>query len=303
MLAAVAQLHAELHGALEAVFVVDGSPDRSYELLREQLPRCVFTSQLLLLSRNFGSFAAIRAGLSAGRGQTFAVMAADLQEPPELVVRMQHMLTHEPYDVVVGQRVSRHDPFLSGLMSKAFWWLFRRTVMPEMPAGGVDIFACNAVFRSDLLRLSEHHSSLVAQVFWLGYRRGTIPYTRQVRQHGVSAWTMRKKLRYLSDSIFSFTDLPIRALIFLGGSVAMVSGIFGLLVAISRIMGLITVSGYSITILAIIFLGASNLLAVGLVGSYAWRAYENTKQRPLHVLMRQHDFPAQPAQHEIQGVG
>jgi glycosyltransferase involved in cell wall biosynthesis len=302
-LAAVTQLHADLNGALEAVFVVDGSPDKSYALLHEQLPKCSFASQLLLLSRNFGSFAAIRAGLAAGRGQTFAVMAADLQEPPELVVRMQHLLAHEPYDVVVGQRISRNDPFLSGLLAKAFWWLFRRTVMPEMPPGGVDIFACNAAFRSDLLRLSEHHSSLVAQVFWLGYRRGTVPYTRQVRQHGVSAWTLRKKLRYLSDSIFSFTDLPIRVLIFLGGSVATMSGLFGLLVVISRMMGFIAVSGYSITMLAIIFLGASNLLAVGLVGSYAWRTYENTKQRPLHVLMRQHEFAAQPAQHQARGVG
>lgn len=290
LLAAVALLHDELRGAFEAVFVVDGSPDASYALLRDQLPTCRFPSQLLLLSRNFGSFSAIRAGLEAGLGTTFAVMAADLQEPPELVLKMQHKLSHEPYDVVVGQRVSRDDPYFSGLSAKVFWWLYRRTVVPEMPPGGVDIFACNRVFRDDLLRLSEHHSSLVAQVFWLGYRRGTIPYSRQLRQHGTSAWTLRKKLKYLSDSIFSFTDLPIRALIFLGGSVAAASGLFGLMVLICRMMGLITVTGYSVTILAIIFLGASNLLALGLVGSYAWRTYENTKQRPLHVLMRQHAF-------------
>src|SRR5690606_37671801 len=118
--------------------VVDGSPDRSYEILREALPSQKFASQLILLSRNFGSFMAIRMGLQYGNGERFAVMAADLQEPPELVERIEHALRTEPVDVVVGARIARHDPVISRLLSRVFWGLYRRYVVKDMPPGGID---------------------------------------------------------------------------------------------------------------------------------------------------------------------
>ena len=85
-----------------------------------------------------------------------------------------------------------------------------------MPLGGVDVFACNAAVRSSILELEEANSSLVGQLLWIGYRRTTVGYERLPRSEGKSAWTFAKKLRYLSDSIFSFTDLPIRFLLFVG---------------------------------------------------------------------------------------
>jgi hypothetical protein len=171
-----------------------------------------------------------------------------------------------------------------------FWSLYRRYVLPEMPPGGVDIFACNRAFRDQLLQLEESHSSLVAQVFWLGFRRKTISYTRRERQHGKSAWTFRKKLSYLMDSVFAFTDLPIRALIRGGALATLLSALIGVIVVVGRLTGQIAVPGYAATMLVIVFFGALNLLALGILGSYAWRAYENTKARPLHVVLRTHAF-------------
>lgn len=285
LLAAVAQLaRSEAHG-FECVFVVDGSPDRCYELLRDRLPAQPFASQLLLLSRNFGSFSAIRAGLEAARGDCFAVMAADLQEPPELVAAMSSALHEDQADVVIGLRNSRTDPFFSKWMAKAYWGLYRRYVVPEMPPGGVDIFGCNAKFRDSLLKLRERHSSLVAQVFWLGYRRKFISYDRRPRVHGTSAWSFRRKLDYMLDSVFAFTDLPIRLLLRAGFAVAIASGFFGAVLVAARLMGYIAVPGYVMLMLATIFFGALNLFALGVVGSYAWRAYENGKERPLHVVL------------------
>jgi len=277
-------------GALEAVLVVDGSPDRSYELLREALPRQPFPSRLVLLARNFGSFAAIRAGLAAGSGDAFAIMAADLQEPPELVLEMNKVLREDDADVVIGVRDGRGDPLTSRIPAQLFWSLYRRFVVPQMPPGGVDIFACNRAFRDQLLELGESHSSLVAQVFWLGYRRRFVPYTRRERQHGKSAWTFRKKLAYLMDSVFAFTDLPIRILIRGGALATLLSLVIGMMVVVARLTGQIVVPGYAATILVIVFFGALNLLALGILGSYAWRAYENTKARPLHVVLRSHAF-------------
>ena len=288
LLDAVESLHEEIGSNFEAVFVVDGSPDASYMLLRDKLPGRTFTSQLLALSRNFGSFAAIRAGLHAARGDIFAIMAADLQEPPKLILEMHRVLSNGEADIAIGTRSSREDLLIDRLSSGLFWWLYRRYVIPDMPVGGVDIFACTRSFRDELLALQEHHTSLVGQVFWLGYRRVLIPYRRVARKHGKSSWTLRRKLDYMLDSIFAFTDLPIRLLIGVGGSAALLSGMLALSVVVLRILGRIPVPGYAMTMLMLIFFGALNLFALGVVGSYAWRTYENSKGRPHHLVLRQH---------------
>ena len=106
-------LHEALDGALEVVLVVDGSPDCSYAVLQKQLPASGLRAKLLLLTRNFGAFAAVRAGLQYANGDFFAVMAADLQEPPELVLQMQECLAAGSADVVVAERATRSDPLLS----------------------------------------------------------------------------------------------------------------------------------------------------------------------------------------------
>jgi glycosyltransferase involved in cell wall biosynthesis len=299
LLDAVEGLWGRLQGRMETVFVIDGSPDRSYEILRDALPARPFPSELILLSRNFGAFAAVRCGLAAGRGERFAVMAADLQEPPELVERMDAVLREGGTDVVVGVREGRDDPAVSRVASRLFWHLYRRYVVPEMPPGGVDVFGCNLAFREALLQLGESHSSLVAQIFWLGFRRQLIPYQRRARQHGVSAWTLRKKLNYLMDSVFAFTDLPVRLLIRGGLLGAGFAGLFGIAVALARMSGAIAIPGYAMTAILIVFFSALNLLGLGIVGSYAWRAYENSKGRPLAVPMRSERFggPGENARH------
>jgi glycosyltransferase involved in cell wall biosynthesis len=293
LLRVVADLNRQLAGTLETVFVVDGSPDRCYEILRESLPKCSFQSTLALLSRNFGSFAAIRTGLQLGHGDRFVVMAADLQEPPELVLEMDRVLRDEAIDVVVAAREARNDPATARIPAQIFWSLYRRYVVPEMPPGGVDVFGCNRDFAEALLKLEERHSSLIAQIFWLGYRRKCISYIRRQREHGKSAWTLRKKIDYLMDSVFSFTDLPIRLLISVGGTTAILSGMFGIVVFVAKILGYISVPGYAMTILSIVFLNAVNLFGLGIVGSYAWRAYENTKARPIAIPMRVENFGQQ----------
>jgi len=286
LLAELQGLHQALAGALEVVFVVDGSPDRCHELLRTLLPRTGLDATLVLLTRNFGAFAAVRMGLQQARGDTFAVMAADLQEPPELVLRMQAVLADGAVDVVVAERTLRHDPFWQRWQAALFWSLYRRYVVPEMPPGGVDIFACNRAFRDALLDLGESRSSLIAQIFWLGFRRAGVPYERQPRRHGQSAWTWRKKLAYLADSVFAFTDLPVRLLTRVGALGLLVAAVLGVVVLFGKLSGLIGVPGYAMTLIAILFFGAFNLLSLGIVGTYAWRAYENTKQRPQAIALR-----------------
>lgn len=288
---AIESIRAEAGVGFEAVFVVDGSPDRSYARLLDRLPGAGFASRLITLTRNFGAFSAIRVGLEAARGRHIAVMAADLQEPPSLVLEFHRLLGTGAHDVVFGVRERRDDPWSSALASRVFWWTYRRLVIPDVPPGGVDVFAVTHVFRDRLVALGESNSSLLAQLFWLGGRRAFAPYARAKRHHGRSAWTLRKKLRYFADSVFAFTDLPVRLLIGLGMASLVVAIVLGLVTLAARLTGLVDVPGYAGTMLVILFFGALNALGLGVVGTYAWRAFENTKARPLALVQTDDSFP------------
>ena len=275
----------ELRIKVEVVFVVDGSPDDSHARLTQELPAAPFASQLLVHSRNFGSFAAIRTGLQAAGGEYYAVIAADLQEPPELALQFLDRLLTGQYDVVVGCRENRRDPIGTRLASDIFWRLYKRFIIHDIPEKGVDVFGCNRAFRDRLLTLGEANSSLVGLIFWLGFRRAEVMYERRERQHGKSAWTLKKKVNYLLDSVFSFTDLPIRLLSVFGLFGVIVSVLLGIIVLIAKFFGGIAVPGYAATLLTVVFFGALNSLGLGIIGNYAWRAFENTKGRPLAVVM------------------
>lgn len=284
LLAALSTLQQSLKASLEVVFVVDGSPDKSYLLLASALQSVPFPSQLLALSRNFGSFAAIRQGMVAARGRCCAVMAADLQEPPELVASFVEILGTDEADVVFGTRSGRSDGLISGFLSDLFWGTYRRLVIPDIPKGGVDIFACNQLVRKAVLQIEEPNSSLVAQLFWVGYRRKFVPYARRRREKGTSAWKLGRKFRYMLDSIFSFSDFPVFILLWGGGIGVAVSIIVGVVTIAARMLGLIQVPGYSTIILLQLFFSSLLLLTQGIIASYLWRAFENTKRRPLSLV-------------------
>jgi glycosyltransferase involved in cell wall biosynthesis len=281
----------DLDGALEAIFVVDGSPDASLLLLRRLLSENRrFSSQLIALSRNFGSFSAVRAGLAVAEGDYIAMMAADLQEPISLIRDFFRGLAGGEHDIAIGMRVARDDPVRDMLPARVFWWLFRRLVQPEVPPGGVDVFGCTRQVASHLLRLEESHTSLVGLLYWVGFRRLEVPYERQPRLVGTSGWGFRRKVRYLLDSIFSFTDLPITVIMLLGAIGVAVSTVWSIVIITAWAVGTINVPGYTPLMLALFFVTSTILIALGLVGSYVWRTYENSKGRPSVVPMTHERF-------------
>jgi glycosyltransferase involved in cell wall biosynthesis len=287
----ISDLIAALHnlpfcaGELEVIFVVDGSPDRSSAMLAERLPKASFAWQLIELSRNFGSFAAIRQGLALARGQFFAVMAADLQEPPELAVRFFNELKSDRCDLVVGVRSIRSDPFFTRMTSALYWRLYRTFVMPDVPTNGVDVFACNSRFRAALLNLEERSSFLIGQLFWLGFRRQEMTYERRPRTAGKSAWTLRRRFAYMLDNLFAFSDLPITLLLWLGAIGMSISVVASIVILSAWSLGWVDVRGYVPIMLALMFFGFLQVLGQGILGCYTWRVSENTKKRPLSIIL------------------
>jgi glycosyltransferase involved in cell wall biosynthesis len=290
LLERLAGLAGDLDGPMEAVFVVDGSPDNSLALLRGLLPTSGLRAQLVTLSRNYGALSATRAGVQVARGDYIAMMAADLQEPVSLVEDLFARLTTGDYDVAVGVRTGRDDPALSSLFAKAFWGFYRRFVQKDVPAGGVDMFGCTRQVAGELLRLDESHTSLVGLLYWLGFRRAEVPYARQEREPGKSGWSFRRKLRYMTDSVFSFTDLPITLLLTGGVLGVLGSLVAGIAVFAAWASGNVEIEGYTPLMLTLLLLCSSILLALGIVGSYVWRTYENSKGRPTSIVMSHETF-------------
>lgn len=292
LLSSLAKLLGSLSERTEIVFVIDGSPDRSYELLRAKLPSFPYPTQLIQHSRNFGSFQAVRTGMAAAKGELIGAIAADLQEPPELMAKSFAMLASGKADVVMGVRERRDDPWLRTFFSNLFWRLYRRFVNPDMPAGGVDCFACNRMVSQALLSIRESNSSLIAQLFWLGFRRAFVPYDRQRREAGRSSWTFIKRLRYMLDSIISFTDLPIMVIMWVGLLTFCGASLYSALLLRAWLYGEIHVPGYTALMLVVIIFGSLILFTQGLIGLYVWRAFENTKHRPLSLISDHETFDA-----------
>jgi hypothetical protein len=148
--------------------------------------------------------------------------------------------------------------------------------------------------RDLLLSFNETNSALIGQLFWVGFRRNTVPYVRRRRIHGRSAWSIERKIRYMWDSVYSFSDLPIRLLMWIGATGIVLAGLLGITVVVARISGAVPVPGYAATVITVLFFGALNTLGLGIVGTYAWRTFENTKARPLSIVAARYEFRASP---------
>ena len=227
LLAELVKLAGRVTGEFEVVFVVDGSPDRCLQILRETLPSLPLRTQLLSLSRNFGSFAAIAAGLERARGDCMAVMAADLQEPPELVLQFFEVLGSRRcrYRLRSARRAARtrgcpkSHPTCSGLSTGSSW---SRTCR----AGGVDMFGCTREVRDRLLQLQGIHSNLIALLVLARLSPRVHCLRTPARASRVRApGRLARKLRYGLDSIFNFTDLPIQLLLWAGADCAAACGL------------------------------------------------------------------------------
>jgi polyisoprenyl-phosphate glycosyltransferase len=290
LVAELGTLAASLDDALEVVFVVDGSPDASLPILQAHLPSWRVRSQLVELSRNFGSFAAITAGLQQAKGDYLAVISADLQEPLDLVAEFHRRLKAGEADIVFGHRTARADPWWSYALSQSFWTLYRHYVVRDMPKGGIDVFGCTRQVRDRLVELKEINTNLIALLFWLGFRRAFVGYERRARLEGRSGWTLGRKLRYALDSVFAFTDLPIRALLLLGTAGTTFACIAGITVFAGWAMGRIPVLGYTPLMLVITFFGGLTALGLGIVGQYLWLTLQNARSRPNFVIRSAIEF-------------
>ena len=266
----------------EIVFVNDGSKDRSYEVMQE-IAKQDENVKIISLSRNFGSHAAILCGLSHCTGDCAAVKAADLQEPTELILEMVESWK-KGNNVILAVREDRKESLGQKLFANLYYWLVRKTALPQMPKGGFDVYLLDRKVIKVLENLDEMNSALTGQILWSGFKTDIIYYTRLAREIGTSRWTLKKKMKLVMETLFSFSTLPISMVLSVGVCSFVGAIIWAIVVLVYKLIGNISVSGW--TTLFIFNLASFGIImfTLGILGEYLWRTFDASRNRPPYII-------------------
>ena len=277
----------------EVVFVNDGSRDPTAAILEMEAKRDR-RIKAIHFARNFGHQLAVTAGLDFASGDAVVVMDADLQDPPDLLPQMLD-LYREGYDVVSPQRISRHtDSHLKRWTAQGFYWIMRKMVDPRLQpeVGDFRLFSRMAVL--NIRQFREQHRFMRGLVAWLGLREVLVPFERRPRAAGETKYPFWKMLRFAWTAISSFSALPLRMAISCGIALSVFGALYSLFSIYQALVLHITVPGWtSLVCIQSLFSGAI-LLAIGLVGDYVARIYEEAKGRPLYVVQNTANLAAPP---------
>lgn len=266
----------------EIVMVNDGSKDKSYEVMTE-LAKTDPHIKTISLSRNFGSHAACLCGLSNSTGDCAVIKAADLQEPTELILDMIDSWK-TGNNVVLACREERMESRSKVGFANLYYWLVRKTSLPNMPKNGFDIYLLDRKVIKVIEELDEKNSAITGQILWSGFRTGVVYYTRKAREVGTSKWTLKKKIRLVSDTLFSFSTLPIRILEIVGVLSFVVGVVWAIVVLVAKLAGNIPVSGFTTLFIFNLLSFGVSMLSMGILGEYLWRTFDASRNRPPYII-------------------
>jgi dolichol-phosphate mannosyltransferase len=271
-----------LEYTLEFIFVDDGSQDNSFQLLVNEQKKDK-RIKIIKLSKNFGSMAAIQAGLRYAKGDCAGIIAADLQDPPELFLEMIQEW-EQGKKVVLALREGRKDAALQNIFSGAYYYLLRKFAIEDYPRGGFDLVVIDRQIVEELSRITEKNTNIMSLIFWLGYDRGSVSYVRQQREAGTSKWTVAKKIKLFIDTFINFSYAPIRFISGIGLVTAVMSFSYGLLVILLRCFGTISLPGWTILVVILTFLLGLIMIMLGIIGEYLWRILDESRKRPPYII-------------------
>ncbi len=281
--------------AFELVLVDDGSRDGSPAAL-DRLAASDSRVRVVFLSRNFGHQTALTAGLDHARGDAVVMLDADLQDPPELIPRM---LDHwrAGVDVVYAVREQREGESRFKLSTaRWFYALFDRLAQVELQHNSGDFRLLDRRPLDALLSMRERNRFLRGMTVWVGYTQAAVPYRRDARYAGETKYTIPKMLRFSLDAISSFSSLPLQLATLLGFLISTLAFVAIPVVIVLRILGSY-LPGFSSLTIAVLLLGGIQLIAIGIIGEYVGRIYDEVKGRPLYLVRGQRNLPA-PDGHE-----
>jgi dolichol-phosphate mannosyltransferase len=274
----------QMDGAVELIFVNDGSGDRSLQLLRElhqNDPRVCYVS----LARNFGHQIAVTAGLNFAQGDAVVILDADLQDPPELIPDML-ALWRQGYQVVYAQRVQRRrEGWFKRLTAYTFYRILKQLADVEIPTDTGDFCLLDRQVVEVLNAMPERNRYLRGLRSWIGFSQTAIRFERDPRFAGEVKYTFQKSFALAVNGLVSFSKVPLRLSTYLGLFSAAIALVMAVLVLYWRFfVPQSPLTGMATIIVVVFFLGAVQLVSIGILGEYIGRIYEEVKGRPLYTL-------------------
>jgi glycosyltransferase involved in cell wall biosynthesis len=267
----------------EVVYVNDGSSDETLKVM-ESLRESDSRVAILDLSRNFGKEIAISAGLDHAMGDAVVVIDADLQDPPELIPEMV-MQWQAGYDNVYAKRIARDgETFVKKVTARAFYKVIQRISRVKIPQDTGDFRLLSRRAVDSLKQLREQHRFMKGLFAWVGFPSIEIPYRRDARFAGVTKWNYWRLWNFAIEGITSFTIAPLKIATYVGLFIAFASFIFGMALIVNTLLYGNPVAGYPSLMTVVLFLGGAQLMALGIVGEYLGRMFDETKRRPLYLL-------------------
>lgn len=267
----------------EWIIVDDHSADHTFEVIGR------FAAQYnhvrgVRFSRNFGSHAALSCGLLQAAGDCAVVLAADLQDPPEIIPQMLAKW-HNGQQVVWAVRNQRlGESWGTRLCSRIYYFLMRHLAgQKNLASKGADFFLLDRTALEAANNLNERNASMISLISWMGFRQARITYDKMPRLHGVSGWSFHKRLKLTIDSLTSFTYAPIRFMSWFGLVVATIGFVHACVVIVNKWIGT-PVSGYPSLMVAVLVIGGLQMVMLGILGEYLWRALESSRSRPRFLI-------------------
>ncbi len=269
--------------SFEILFVNDGSQDSSLAILAELRHRDRRVG-VIDLSRNFGHQVAITAGLDHAVGEAVVVMDADLQDPPEVILEMIERWS-EGYDIVYGVRRQREgETFFKRASAAAFYRILHMLTPVSMPLDSGDFRLMSRRAVTALGSLREKNRFIRGMTSWVGYRQCGVEYDRNARFAGSTRYPLRKMLRLAVDAVMSFSSVPLRLSIVLGGLVACLCSVYAFYVVYIKVTTGAAVLGWASLMVAVLGVGSVQLVCLGILGEYVARIYDEVRGRPLYLV-------------------
>lgn len=267
----------------EFIFVDDCSTDKTAAILKD-LRQKDSRVKVIRFARNCGGHAAIAAGLRYAQGDCAVALAADLQDPPEIITDLMK-IWQEGAKIVWAARKKRQGESLSvQLFSRIYYWLINLLTDVKMPSLGVDVFLADRVVIEALKQMPEKHTSIYMALAWLGFPQQTIEYVKEPRRQGKSSWSLAKKLKLMTDSLLAFSDVLVRYISVFGLLTAFAGFTYAGWIIFRYFIFGIPGQGWSSLIVAVFVLGGIQMMMLGVLGEYVWRTFDESRKRPRFVI-------------------
>lgn len=266
----------------EIICVNDGSKDKTLLLLKE-IHQKNKRWKIISLSRNFGHQQAFLCGLFHAKGNYVAMIDGDLQDPPELLYEFYQKMISGNFDVVYGVRQKRKEGFFKKFLYKSYYKVLKKMASVEIPLDSGDFCLMKKVVVDNMLRMKEQSLFLRGIRSWVGFRQFGYEYERDARFGGEPKYTFKKLFQLAYNGIFSFSQLPVKILTTLGFWVVIIAVLYSFYALFVKITTPDVPQGFTTLAIAIFLFGGIQLLALGIIGEYVLRIYDETRNRPAYI--------------------